>query len=110
MLWSPRSINNPMRCIIQTDVPEHSGNINTIRQRYFSGMSDAMAYMCGGNVAVMDRNIQIGRSGRVKQAGIWGKVEFPRLKMGEGDKWAPDGVPRYVNRCTEAISFCIHIL
>ncbi|KAH7087888.1 hypothetical protein FB567DRAFT_357048 [Paraphoma chrysanthemicola] len=85
MRYADRDIDNPMRCIIQGDIFE--GVRNMRRQRYFEGMSDAMAYMCGGKAVVMDRNMRRGRTGRMKQAGIWNQVEFPRLKMEAGDKW-----------------------
>lgn len=90
-------ITNRMRCIIQDNVFE--GRINQVRTGYFQRMSDSMAYMCGGTAAVMDRNMRRGRTGRVKQAGIWFRVEFPRLKMAGADKWTdPAGVNRVVNR------------
>ncbi|KAJ4378193.1 hypothetical protein N0V83_001027 [Neocucurbitaria cava] len=82
--WN-KNIDNPMRCIIQNDV--FAGRRNQLRQTYFEIMSDSMAFMCGGKVAVMDRNIRRGRTGRVKQAGIWERKEFPRLKMDADHKW-----------------------
>lgn len=85
MRYADRDIDNPMRCIIQSDLI--AGARNTIRQRYFEGMSDAMAYMCGGRASVMDRNLRRGRTGKIKQAGIWGQVEFPRLKMEAANKY-----------------------
>jgi hypothetical protein len=60
---------------------------NTIRQAYFERMSDTIAYLCGGKVAIMDRNIRRGRTGKVKQASIWNQVEFVRLRMSGADKW-----------------------
>jgi hypothetical protein len=47
------------------------GAHNTIRQAYFERMSDTIAYLCGGKVAIMDCNIRRGRTGKVKQASIW---------------------------------------
>jgi hypothetical protein len=85
MRYADRDIDNPMRCIIQGDIFE--GVRNSRRQRYFEGMSDAMAYMCGGKTVVMDRNMRRGLTGKMKQTGIWGRVEFPRLKMDAANKW-----------------------
>ncbi|KAF1843228.1 uncharacterized protein K460DRAFT_396587 [Cucurbitaria berberidis CBS 394.84] len=82
--WN-KNVDNPMRCIIQDDV--YPGRRNQIRYTYFQMMSDSMAFMCGGKVAVMDRNIRRGRTGKVKQAGIWQQKEFPRLKMDADHKW-----------------------
>lgn len=85
MRYADRDMDNPMRCIIQGDV--FGGARNSRRQRYFEGMSDAMAYMCGGRAVVMDRNIRRGRTGKLKQAGIWNRQEFPRLKMDAANKY-----------------------
>lgn len=85
MRYADRDIDNPMRCIIQGDIFE--GVRNSRRQRYFEGMSDAMAYMCGGKTVVMNRNMRRGLTGKMKQTGIWGRVEFPRLKMDAANKW-----------------------
>ncbi|KAK7191106.1 hypothetical protein PSPO01_02415 [Paraphaeosphaeria sporulosa] len=78
MKWEPYQPDNPMRCIIADDLPKKSGNRNPNRQKYFSTMSEAMASMCSGKVTFMDRNLKKGTYARVKQAGIWGKTEFPR--------------------------------
>ncbi|PVH96293.1 hypothetical protein DM02DRAFT_687918 [Periconia macrospinosa] len=79
MRWEPYQLDNPMRCIIAPDLPKNSGNRNPVRQKYFETMSTAMASMCSGKVTVMDRNLKAGTHGRIKQAGIWGHNEFPRL-------------------------------
>lgn len=71
-----------MRCIIQDNLWEEQ-RINQQRYSYFKAMSESMAYICEGRAAVMDRNIRVGRTGRIKQAGIWHKVEFPRLRSSE---------------------------
>lgn len=46
-----------------------------------------MAYMCGGKTVVMDRNMRHGLTGKMKQTGIWRRVESRRLKTGAADKW-----------------------
>ncbi|KAL5376230.1 hypothetical protein DPSP01_010584 [Paraphaeosphaeria sporulosa] len=94
MKWEPYQLDNPMRCIIAEDIPEKSGNRNSIRQRYFSTMSEAMASMCSGKVTFMDRNLKKGTYGRVKQAGIWGKIEFPRLRK-DGKTTSIDAIGMY---------------
>ncbi|KAL4911870.1 hypothetical protein BDW62DRAFT_195977 [Aspergillus aurantiobrunneus] len=95
-VWNT-NIDNPMRCIIQKDV--FTGRRNSLRQGYFEAMSNAMAYMCGGNVVMMDSNMARGGSGYIKRTGIWGRVEFPRLQMTGDGKWTdPSGNNRVCNR------------
>jgi hypothetical protein len=77
MTKAPYKVDNPLRCIFADNVLDSR---NPRRQKYFETMSTAMATMCSGKVTFMDRNIVAGGSGRIKQAGIWGHNEFPRLR------------------------------
>ena len=62
-------------------------------------MSATMASMCRGKVTVMDMNIKRDSTGRVKQAGIWGETEFPRLRR-EGRTTSIDAIGEYKNADT----------
>lgn len=92
-----------MRCIIQKDI--FQGRRNQNRQKYFEQMSDTMAFMCGGRVVMMESNMNAGGTGIVKRRGIWGRVEFPRLRLegqvnGVDVKWR-DPTTRALRVCSQ---------
>jgi len=82
--------SNKLRCIMQN---------KDNRRAYFVSMSTAMATMCDIFATVMDKEVDQSKDkNKITMNGIWGKNEFPTLKMSDNvgkvnqvDATNPDG-------------------